>query len=73
MPWLLQVAGRNFVQVLEKLGVEVRLEDVEFGSEEEENVVAKAVRRALVKFHPDRAAQRGYDVVRKRAVSVSSF
>ena len=66
------MAGRNFVQVLEKLGVEVRLEDVEFGSEEEE-VVAKAVRRALVKFHPDRAAQRGYDVVRKRAVSVSSF
>ena len=61
------------MQVLEELGVEVRLEDVEFGSEEEENVVAKAVRRALVKFHPDRAAQRGYDVVRKRAVSVSSF
>ena len=34
------------MQVLEKLGVEVRLEDVEFGSEEEENVVAKAVRRS---------------------------
>ena len=56
------VAGRSFVEVLEKVGVTVSLDDVEFGGDEEEQVVAKAVRRALIKFHPDRAVQKGLGV-----------
>jgi hypothetical protein len=56
------VAGRTFVEVLQKVGVTVALDGVEFGSDEEEQVVAKAVRRALVIYHPDRAIQKGLGV-----------
>eukprot|EP01043_Picozoa_sp_COSAG02_P130362 COSAG02_NODE_68024_length_251_cov_1.026316_1_plen_52_part_10 len=48
--------------MLGKVGVTVELDGVEFGSEQEEQLVAKAVRRALIKYHPDRAAQKGLGV-----------
>lgn len=54
-----KVAKKSFPAVLEAFGVQIRREDAEGEQIAEKEAIAKAYKKAMVKYHPDRAQQRG--------------
>lgn len=54
-----KVKNKSFPAVLELFGIKVNREDCEGKRIPEAEALAKAYKKAMVKFHPDRAQQRG--------------
>ncbi len=54
-----KVKNKSFPAVLETFGIKVNREDCEGKRIPEAEALAKAYKKAMVKFHPDRAQQRG--------------
>ena len=54
-----KVKNKSFPAVLESFGIKVNREDCEGKRIPEAEALAKAYKKAMVKFHPDRAQQRG--------------
>lgn len=54
-----KVGKKSFPAVLEAFGVQIQREDAEGEQIAEKEAIAKAYKKAMVKYHPDRAQQRG--------------